>query len=537
MTRAHGQQDGAGTDAELAQLRRLRELNALLPTLAGVLDLREVFERVSEIAKPAIPHDGMAVVLHDDDGETATVHAITGGRPPGMPESYPVKERGLPPEPWDYEICDDIQGEASPFSERIRKLVKDAGYRSMIRVPLRLEGRLRGTVHFVSSRHAAYRPDDVLVASWVRDHVALALSHHRLAEEARRAAEAHERAIRAEARVRALTAELAAAGGHGRIIAVSPAWKAVLSQAERVAPTEATVLVTGETGTGKEVVARFVHRGSPRASGPFVAINCASLPENLLESELFGFEKGAFTGATQAKPGRIEDAAGGVLFLDEIGEMSLDVQAKLLRFLSEREFQRLGASRPIKADVRLIFATHRDLRAAVSSGAFREDLFYRVSAFEIRIPPLRDRPEDLAALTDAFLADVSRSLHRPPIRISDAARALLRSYRFPGNVRELHNVLERGAILCEGDVILPDHLAVAPAPASAAPAAATATAAAVSPGVPAAPSEADSLEALERATITRVLAESRFNKSAAARRLGLSRGQLYQRLRKYNLSE
>src|SRR5205807_2492953 len=178
-------------------------------------------------------------------------------------------------------------------------------------------------------------------------------------------------------------------------IGVSRSWKAALEQASKVAPTETTVLVTGESGTGKEVIARFIHRGSPRAEGPFVAINCAAIPEQLLESELFGFEKGAFSGAVQAKPGMIERAAGGVLFLDEIGELGLPVQSKLLRFLQEREFQRLGGLKPLKADVRVVTATNRDLRAASERGTFREDLYYRVSVFEIRTPPLRERPDDI----------------------------------------------------------------------------------------------------------------------------------------------
>src|SRR5262245_39778440 len=192
----------AGSSAELAQLRRLRELNGLLPALAGVLDLRDVFEKVSAIAKPVLPHDGMAVVLHDDDGQTAAVHAIAGGRPRDLPERYPLSERGLPRGSWEYEIIDDIQGGKSPFSERIKQLAASMGHRSMLRMPLWLEGRMCGTVHFVSQRAGAYRVEDVLVAAWIRDHVALALSHHRLAEEARRSAEARERAAQAEARVR-----------------------------------------------------------------------------------------------------------------------------------------------------------------------------------------------------------------------------------------------------------------------------------------------------------------------------------------------
>jgi Nif-specific regulatory protein len=203
--------------------------------------------------------------------------------------------------------------------------------------------------------------------------------------------------------VLALTDELETTRPYRRVVGESKQWKDVLTQAAKVAPTETTVLLTGESGTGKEVVARFIHRGSPRADGPFVALNCAALPETLLESELFGHEKGAFTGATAARPGRIEQAAGGGLFLDEVGEMSPSVQAKLLRVLQEREYQRLGGTRPMKADVRVIAATNRNLEAALARGEFRDDLYYRLRVFEIHLSPLRERPEDILPLAAAFL--------------------------------------------------------------------------------------------------------------------------------------
>jgi Nif-specific regulatory protein len=289
-----------------------------------------------------------------------------------------------------------------------------------------------------------------------------------------------------------------------------------LKKATQVAATETTALLQGESGTGKEVVARFIHRASPRKNGPFVAINCAALPEQLLESEVFGYERGAFTGAQQPKPGQLELASGGTLFLDEVSEMSLSAQGKFLRVLQEREFQRLGGTRPIKANVRVIAATNRDLRKAVAQGVFREDLYYRLQVFEIAIPPLRDRKSDVLPLTDAFLQDLARSFGRPLAGLTADARGALLEYGWPGNVRELRNALERAAILCEGGLIAPQHLLL---PVGRQPATA----------------EATDLNVVERQTVEHVMRETRGNKSKAAKRLGLSRTQLYGRLRKYGL--
>ena len=263
-----------------------------------------------------------------------------------------------------------------------------------------------------------------------------------------------------EQRVATLTEELASRSGFGRIVGVAKSWKSILVQVSKVAPTETTVLLTGESGTGKEVLARAIHRASGRASGPFVAINAAALPDQLLESELFGYEKGAFTGATAAKPGRIEQAAGGTLFLDEAGEMSPPVQAKLLRLLEEREFQRLGATKVQKTDARIVAATNRDLKKAIARGEFREDLFYRLSVFEIPLPPLRERVEDILPLTEVFLAELGPAIGRPVAGVSKEAKDLLLAYPWPGNVRELRNALERAAILCDGGLITAAHLPI-----------------------------------------------------------------------------
>jgi transcriptional regulator with PAS, ATPase and Fis domain len=232
----------------------------------------------------------------------------------------------------------------------------------------------------------------------------------------------------------------------------SPAWQRVLTAAVRVAATEATVFLQGESGSGKEVIARLIHRTSPRKHGPFVAINCAALPEQLLESELFGYERGAFTGALQSKAGHIDMAARGVLLLDEVSEMSLTAQAKFLRFLEEREYLRLGGTRLQKADVRIIAASNRDLVDAVERRTFRQDLLYRLRVFDISLPPLRDRVSDIPLLAEQFLTDVGRAMEIPTPRLRDDARDALLAHDWPGNVRELRNVLERAAILADGEI-------------------------------------------------------------------------------------
>jgi two-component system NtrC family response regulator len=300
-----------------------------------------------------------------------------------------------------------------------------------------------------------------------------------------------------------------------------------------VAATETTVLLLGESGTGKEVVARFVHRASARKNGPFVALNCAALPEQLLESELFGYERGAFTGAMTSRAGRIEQAAGGVLFLDEVGEMSPPVQAKFLRVLQEREFQRLGGTRTSHADVRVVAATNRDPKQAMERGTLREDLYYRLSVFEIVLPPLRERRDDILLLVEAFLDDLAASVGRPAAGLSEDARDRILAYNWPGNVRELRNAIERAVILCEGGLIASEHLPISVGQTR--PAAAAAPAVATS--APAFPDEGLRLEAVERDLVYKALAKASNNKSQAAKLLGLPRGQFYSLLRKHGLTE
>ena len=225
-----------------------------------------------------------------------------------------------------------------------------------------------------------------------------------------------------------------------------------------VSPTEATVLLLGETGTGKELVAQAIHRNSARTNGPFVVVNCAALPETLLESELFGHERGAFTGATHRKDGRFVLAHQGTLFLDEVGELSLPLQAKLLRVLQGREVEPLGSTRSVKVDVRIITATNRDLESMVREGQFREDLFYRLNVFPVVLPPLRERQEDLPALAEFFLKKFSKKNRREGISLAPEVLEAFRHYPWPGNIRELENVMERAVILCQETVITSENL-------------------------------------------------------------------------------
>jgi transcriptional regulator with GAF, ATPase, and Fis domain len=489
-------------------VRRMSE--QLLRLLADVLDIREVFPRVSEIVAAAIPHDRLVLWLFEDQ----VTHVASNDDGPLIESARVPLRRDPPTRDEGFRLVGDLTRESIELVDLQEQLLA-AGYRSLLAI--HASTRFQPvTLIFWSKQPHAFSLQDVAVARQVAACVGLAFSHQQLAEAGRQMAEAHARADRLAVRAKSLAAELDLKSGLGRAVGQSPEWTTVLKKATQVAATETTALVQGESGTGKEVVARFIHRASPRRDEPFVAINCAALPEQLLESELFGYERGAFTGAQQAKAGQIELAAGGVLFLDEVSEMSLTAQAKFLRVLQEREFQRLGGTRPIKAHVRVIAATNRDLRKAVEQGVFREDLYYRLQVFEIAIPALRDRTSDVLPLADAFLQDIARSFGRPPAGLTaDAKRALL-AYSWPGNARELHNALERAAILCEGGLIAAQHLLLPT-------------------GVRAAAGETTDLPEVERRTIAQVMQQTRGNKSQAAKRLGLTRTQLYLRLRKYGL--
>jgi DNA-binding NtrC family response regulator len=468
-----------------AALERERAANLetseqLLQALANVLDIRLVFPQISEITRKILPHDRLTMTFLDGQGACVMQAASNDVGPSAMRAS------GVDTTPLTdgaFFIVDDLTTHVKPGvtydpPDHHDRLIA-AGYRSALSVCLSAREQ-RFCLRFWSRQLAAFHAGQVPIARRIAEHVALAVSHEQLAEAARQAADAQARAELLEARVRSLSEELDSRSGYGRIVGPSEAWKNVLRAATQVASTDTTVLLTGESGTGKEVVARFIHRASTRSRGPFVAL-----------------------------------AAGGVLFLDEVGEMSPSAQAKFLRVLQEREFQRLGGTRPIKANVRVISATNRELRQAMERGDFREDLYYRLQVFGIRLPPLRERPDDILPLAAAFLDEIGRSFGRPPAGMTYEAKQALVGYSWRGNVRQLRNVLERAAIVCDGGLIAPEHLSLDDEE--------RLSRSAVTSNV----------KVLERQVIERVLGESGGNKSKAAKRLGLTRKQLYVRLRSY----
>ncbi|MDX1817440.1 PEP-CTERM-box response regulator transcription factor [Marinobacter koreensis] len=304
------------------------------------------------------------------------------------------------------------------------------------------------------------------------------------------------------------------------IVAASPQMLAICRTLEKVAPTDVTTLITGETGTGKELLARALHDLSPRADKPFAAINCAAIPENLLESELFGFEKGSFTGATQSKKGKIESANGGTLFLDEIGDMPMALQAKLLRFLQERMVDRVGSIKPIPVDVRVVCATHRDVRQLIDSGDFREDLYYRISEITLDVPSLRERDGDALLIAQHLLKTLGKQMDRTNLAFTEEAISAINSYSWPGNVREMINKVKRATIMADGKRVTAEDLEL---------------------------SSGEALngghinlrqvrEQAERQAILQALQSSSFNMAQAARLLGVTRPTLYNLTDKYKIS-
>ncbi len=312
----------------------------------------------------------------------------------------------------------------------------------------------------------------------------------------------------------------------GNILAQSKKMKAVLKTVDQIAPSSSTVLIEGESGTGKELIAHRIHESSPRRNFPFIAVHCGALTETLLASELFGHERGAFTGAVEKKVGRFERAHQGTLFLDEVGEISPEMQVKLLRVLQEGEFERVGGAKIIRVNVRLVAATNKNLIEEVRKGRFRDDLYYRINVIYLKVPPLRERKEDIPPLVHTFIKQFALSNGKKITKIEDDALQALMQYDWPGNVRELKNIMERMIVLSSEDKLplslVPEDIRTLqnPSPASL---------------PPASPSKAQNLEDVERAFIRQALAESRGNKSLAAKRIGISRRTLYRKIREYGL--
>jgi two-component system response regulator HydG len=305
---------------------------------------------------------------------------------------------------------------------------------------------------------------------------------------------------------------------YDEIIGKSDAMQEIFGMISRVAPTDSTVLITGESGTGKELIAQAIHANSQRSYRPFIAISCGALPDTLLESELFGYEKGAFTGATHAKRGRIEMAEGGTLFLDEIGDISLKTQVGLLRVLQQKEISRLGSEQTTKVDVRILAATNRDLKQAIQEKRFREDLYYRLNVISIHIPPLRERTDDIPLLVETFIRKFCAEMNKEEKKMDPSALELLMEYDWPGNVRELENVIERALVIGQGREILSDDLPFSPRALR--------------------PTELPkSLKLMEKIHIERVLKETDWNISKAARELEIDRQTLYNKMQKYEINK
>jgi len=329
--------------------------------------------------------------------------------------------------------------------------------------------------------------------------------------------------------------ELPDTGQSAGVVAVDAASRELFTMAQRVAQTDATVLLTGESGVGKEVVARFIHRQSSRHAGPFVAINCAAIPDSLLEATLFGYEKGAFTGAQQAQAGKFEQAQDGTLLLDEVTEMPMGLQAKLLRVLQEREVERVGGKKPVALNIRIVATSNRDMAEAVAKGVFREDLYYRLSVFPVLIPALRERPEDIVPIARSFVVEHGGRLGRAGVSLSSSAELALQAHAWPGNVRELENVIQRALIMAPGKEILPEHLRLSPRP-SAEPAPVLVPSLSQplpDPAIQDTEKRVDNMRDLEREHILRTLADVGGSRKMAIERLGISERTLRYKLQQY----
>jgi formate hydrogenlyase transcriptional activator len=523
------QQEAESLRKELADERdRLRLLLQVADAVGTELDLRALMRSIGTALRKFLSHEWTDLALYESETGLLRVHTVVGNA--AVAEGRTVPAKATAPGKAILErttVVSNTQAELLALANDEEKtLVRKGGLHASCFLPLLSRGRVLGTLNFASTREGTFDPATVQLLTQIASHIAPAVDN----------ALAYERLDALKEQLKRekvyLEDEIRTEGNFDEIVGKSKALKAVLSSVETVAATDSTVLVQGETGTGKELVARAIHNLSSRRDKTFVKLNCAAIPTGLLESELFGHEKGAFTGAVSQKAGRFELAHKGTLFLDEIGEISQELQPKLLRVLQDQEFERLGGTKTIKVDVRLIAATNRDLSQMVAARTFRSDLFYRLNVFPVSVPALRERDGDVPILVRHFVEQLSRRMGKKIDTIPKEAMEALTAYHWPGNVRELENLIERSVILTKGNVLqvsLPE-LRAAPAPISQ-PAPGNTSAAAGDKATPSSPLSV--VDETERALITKTLEECGWRvggAKGAAAKLGVSRTTLQSKM-------
>ena len=507
---------------DITEGKRAREafLLEVTNTLVSNLDIRQLLSAIAACVRQVKPFDYATLALYDAPSQMLRMHVLEssgGAEANAGSEEEPLVPLGDSPAGWAYTtrkplLLQGQTGEKWPF-----EMPPQFAHRSLKSgcwIPLIGREGVIGTLNVFSRRAGNFADDDVNLLSQIAAQVAIALSN---AMAFRRISELKDQLTEQK---QYLEDELKTEFNFEEIIGHSKPIRQVLKQLETVAATDSTVLILGETGTGKELLARAVHNLSPRHDRTFVRVNCASIPAGLLESELFGHEKGAFTGAIAQRVGRLELAHQGTIFLDEVGDIPLELQPKLLRALQEKEFERLGSTRTITTDVRIVAATNRDLGKLVASGQFRSDLFYRLSVFPITVPPLRERREDIPLLVQYFLSKFSQRMRKKIETVPPEGMQALCRYSWPGNIRELEHVIERAVILSPGPVLKVPVFEPAPAEAVS-------------------PSTSSALEDIEREHIIRVLREAKGKiggPGGAAERLGMNRTTLNSRMQKLKIS-
>lgn len=516
--------------AHLPLERHLRELLALHEigqALWSVHDLDHLLQLAIERVVTLLEVEGASVILLDDERHELYFKVADDtrvGRERRLRETRFPADQGIAG--WViHEGVPLIVPDVNQDPRFYRGVDAHTGTRtqSVLCVPLRTKDRTIGVLEAINKYYSPFTAEDVRLLEACANQLALALENARLIQALQAAQE------RLSEENRYLREAMAQTVQFETLVGESPTMQDVYRLVERVLNTDTRVLITGESGTGKELIARVIHYQGPRARGPMIAVNCAAIPETLLEAELFGYEKGAFTGAAQRKPGRFELAAGGTLFLDEIAEMSPTLQAKLLRVLQDQRFERVGGTETLETDARIITATNQDLERLMAEGKFRRDLFYRLNVYPIPLPPLREREADIMPLALHFLKKYSDDLGKEVDGLSREAGRLLLRYSWPGNIRELENVIERAVILCQGKTVMAEELPLALRGQPKSPVWNSETFRL--------PPEGIALSELEKELIRQALDQAHHNKSQAAKLLGLSRTQLRTRLKHFGFEE